>query len=41
MKLLWNMDKAEMLSNQILFQEEDKDSYIGSMLSRFTAGATP
>jgi hypothetical protein len=40
MKLLWNMDKPEMLSKQILFQEEDKDSYIGSMLNRIAAGST-
>lgn len=39
MKLQWNMDKPEMLSKHILFQEEDKDTYIGAMLSRFSAGA--
>ncbi len=33
MQMLWGMDKAEMESRNILFQEEDKDTYIGSMLS--------
>ncbi len=32
MKLLWNMDKSEMQKRHVLFQEEDKDSYVKSML---------
>jgi hypothetical protein len=34
MKMLWNMDKAEMTSKNILFQEEDKDTYVGELLGR-------
>jgi hypothetical protein len=32
MRMLWNMEKAEMQKRHILFQEEDKDSYVRSML---------
>ncbi len=32
MKMLWTIDKAQMEACHILFQEEDKDSYIESML---------
>ena len=32
MKKLWNMDKQAMVSRHILFQEEDKDTYVRSML---------
>jgi hypothetical protein len=32
MRMLWNMEKAEMQRRHILFQEEDGDSYVGSML---------
>jgi len=32
MKKLWNMDKPAMAARHILFQEEDKDTYIRSML---------
>jgi hypothetical protein len=34
MRMLWKMEKDEMLKRHILFQEEDKDSYVRSMLSR-------
>ena len=30
----WNMKKSEMLKRNILFQEEDSDSYVGDMLIR-------
>ena len=30
----WGMEKSEMQRRHVLFQEEDKDSYIGAMLSR-------
>ena len=33
MRMLWNMDKADMQQCHILFQEEDKDTYVRSMLS--------
>ena len=33
MQMLWNMDKSEMKKRNILFQEEDKDSYVCEMLS--------
>ena len=32
MRMLWNMEKAEMQKRHILFQEEDRDSYVRSML---------
>lgn len=32
MKKLWNMDKPAMATWHILFQEEDKDTYVRSML---------
>ena len=34
MQKLWNMPKAEMLSRHILFQEEDNDTYVRSMLEK-------
>ncbi|MFQ5753441.1 MAG: DEAD/DEAH box helicase, partial [bacterium] len=34
MKLLWDLNKSEMEFRNILFQEEDKAQYIGSMLSK-------
>ena len=32
MKMLWGMDKAAMKKRHILFQEEDKDTYVRTML---------
>jgi len=32
MKRLWNIDKPAMAARHVLFQEEDKDTYIGAML---------
>ncbi|MCY3944322.1 MAG: hypothetical protein OXG18_11280 [Gemmatimonadetes bacterium] len=32
MRMLWNMEKSEMEKRNVLFQAEDKDSYIGRML---------
>lgn len=32
MRMLWRMEKGEMQKRSILFQEEDKDSYVRSML---------
>jgi hypothetical protein len=37
MSALWNVDKQETDSRNILFQVEDKDAYIGAMLSRVCA----
>jgi hypothetical protein len=34
MHMLWKMDKAEMLKRHVLFQEEDKYSYVETLLSR-------
>jgi Type III restriction enzyme, res subunit len=34
MALLWGMDKPTMEARNILFQEEDKDSYVETMLKR-------
>lgn len=33
MEMLWRMKKAEMQKRHILFQNEDRDSYIGAMLN--------
>ncbi len=32
MRTFWSMEKAEMQRRHVLFQEEDKDTYIRSML---------
>ena len=32
MRMLWRMEKSEMEKRNVLFQDEDKDSYIGKML---------
>ena len=32
MQLLWNVNKADMKRRHVLFQEEDKDSYISELL---------
>jgi hypothetical protein len=32
MRSLWDIEKPEMTRRHILFQEEDKDTYIGAML---------
>ena len=33
MRMLWRMEKSEMQKRNVLFQEEDKDSYVGTMLN--------
>lgn len=33
MQMLWRMNKSEMQKRHVLFQEEDKDSYVGAMLN--------
>lgn len=35
MRMLWNMEKREMQERHILFQEEDKDSYMERMFEEF------
>lgn len=37
MKMLWMMDKPAMISRNILFLEEDKDTYVRSMLESIAA----
>ncbi len=32
MRMLWRMEKADMQKRHILFQEEDKETYVRSML---------
>lgn len=32
MRLMWDMDKSEMNKRHVLFQEEDRDSYVKNML---------
>ena len=39
MEKLWGVDKAEMLSHNIVFQREDKDSYIETLLSGTAASS--
>ena len=34
MQSLWGMTKSEMNARHVLFQEEDKDSYVRGMLER-------
>ena len=34
MRMLWKMEKDEMLKRHILFQEEDRDFYVWSMFNR-------
>ena len=34
MRWLWNMDKAAMQKRNVVFQEEDRDSYVGAILDR-------
>jgi hypothetical protein len=36
--MLWGMDKTQMEACHILFQEEDKDSYVEAMLESVTTG---
>ena len=38
MKLLWNMEKSEMQKRHVLFQEEDQESYVGTMLRVVSPG---
>ena len=33
MRMLWRMEKSEMQKRHVLFQEEDKDSYVGTILN--------
>lgn len=40
MQMLWNMRKSEMHERHVLFQEEDKDSYVRSMLAAGAEWAT-
>lgn len=37
MRLLWAVDKPAMEARNILFQEEDKATYVGKMMQRITA----
>jgi hypothetical protein len=39
MRMLWRMDKSEMQKRHVLFQEEDKGSYIGALLQSTAGGA--
>jgi len=39
MTMLWNMEKSEMQKRHVLFQEEDRDSYVRSMLEAAGAGS--
>ncbi|UGA43039.1 hypothetical protein HU230_0032930 [Bradyrhizobium quebecense] len=37
MRLLWAVDKPAMEARNILFQEEDKETYIGKMMQRIAS----
>jgi hypothetical protein len=37
MRRIWNMKKEEMVRRHILFQAEDKDTYVQSMLVEVTS----
>jgi hypothetical protein len=39
MKMLWRMDKSTMTARHILFQEEDKDTYVRMMLESVAGSA--
>ena len=41
MKKLWNIDKPAMAARHILFQEEDQDTYVRSMLEAVGPTDTP
>ncbi|WP_197678310.1 MULTISPECIES: DEAD/DEAH box helicase family protein [unclassified Rhizobium] len=41
MRLLWAVDKPAMEERNILFQEEDKGTYVGTMIRRIVAAALP
>lgn len=38
MRMLWRKEKSEMQKRNVLFQEEDRDSYVQSMLDVAGAG---
>jgi hypothetical protein len=40
MKMLWRMDKSAMAARHILFQEEDNDTYVRTMLESVAASGT-
>ena len=40
MRMLWSMGKAAMQAKHVLFQEEDKDTYIKNMLESVAASTT-
>lgn len=40
MKMLWNMEKREMQKRHVLFQEEDKDTYVRALLEETLCGAS-
>ena len=37
MRLLWDMQKTDMQSRHILFQQEDQDTYVRTMLEQALA----
>ncbi len=41
MRLLWDMEKSAMQSRHVVFQEEDRDSYIGQMLGAVSGAGNP
>jgi hypothetical protein len=41
MERLWSMDKSAMRAHNVLFQEEDRDTYIQDMLESVVASIAP
>jgi hypothetical protein len=41
MRLLWAVDKPAMEARNILFQEEDKATYVGKMMERLSEMKAP
>jgi hypothetical protein len=41
MRLLWAVDKAAMDARNILFQDEDKATYVREMMERIVAAKEP
>ena len=39
MRLLWAVDKPTMEARNILFQEEDKTTYVGKMMQRIASAS--
>jgi hypothetical protein len=41
MQMLWDMRKSDMQARHVLFQEEDRDSYVRRMLESVSTDLVP